>query len=52
MEEAAALQHAAEWRLRKVDADPSDATSRAAAALLERLADDVRLLGASPLLRE
>ena len=36
MEEAAALQHAAEWRLRKVDADPSDATSRAAAALLEK----------------
>jgi hypothetical protein len=51
-EEAEALERAAEWRLRKLDADPSDATSRAAAALLERLAEDVRQLGASPLFRE
>ena len=52
MQEAEALERTAEWRLRKLDADPSDATSRAAAALLERLAADVRLLGPSPLLRE
>jgi hypothetical protein len=52
MEEADALERTAEWRLRKLDADPSDATSRAAAALLERLAADVRQLGASPLFRE
>ena len=37
MEEAEELERAAEWRMRKVDADPSDATSREAAALLERL---------------
>jgi len=46
------LQRAAEWRMRKVDADPADETSRAAAALLERLADDVRRLRGSPVFRE
>ena len=38
--------------MRKVDADPSDATSREAAGLLERLAEDVRRLRGSPLFRE
>jgi hypothetical protein len=52
MEAAEELERAAEWRLRKVDADPNDATSRAAAALLERLAEEVRQLGGSPVLRE
>jgi hypothetical protein len=46
------LQRAAEWRLRKVDADPSDTTSAAAAALLEKLAEDLRALCGSPLFRE
>ena len=48
MEEAEELERAADWRMRKVDADPSDATSREAAALLERLAQDVRRLPDSP----
>jgi hypothetical protein len=52
MEEAEALERTAEWRLRKVDADPSDVASRAAAALLERLAADVRRLGGCAVSRE
>ena len=52
MEEAEELERAADWRMRKVDADPSDATSREAAALLERLAQDVRRLPDSPVFRE
>ncbi|MGC1408746.1 MAG: hypothetical protein WA864_07365 [Acetobacteraceae bacterium] len=46
------LERAAEWRLRKVDADPTDAVSRDAAARLEKLAADVRRLRGSPLFRE
>ena len=45
------LERAAEWRLRKVDADPIDAVSRDAAARLEMLAADVRRLRGSPLFR-
>ena len=52
MEEAEELERAADWRMRKVDADPSDATSREAAALLEKLAEDVRRLPDSPVFRE
>ena len=52
MEEAEELERAAEWRMRMVDADPSDATSREAAALLERLAEDVRRLRGSALFVE
>jgi hypothetical protein len=52
MEEADELERTAEWRMRKVDADPSDATSRAAAVHLEDLAADLRTLGHSPLFRE
>jgi hypothetical protein len=52
MEEADELERAAEWRMRLVDADPSDATSREAAALLERLAEDVRRLRGSALFVE
>lgn len=52
MQEADELERVAEWRLRKVDADPSDATSRAAAALLDKLAEDVRRLGGSSVFRE
>ena len=36
------LEHAAAWRLRLVDADPSDTVSAAAAVLLSNLADDLR----------
>ncbi len=40
--EIEALEHAAAWRLRLVDADPSDAASATAARLLETLAADLR----------
>ena len=50
--EAVELERAAEWRLRKVDADPSDAVSRDAAALLEKLARDVRTLRGAAVFRE
>ena len=52
MEEAEALERTAEWRLRKVDADPADTVSRDAAALLEKLAVDVRQLSDLPVVRE
>ncbi len=52
MEEAEELERVAEWRMRKVDADPSDAVSRDAAALLERLAEEVRRLPGTPVSRE
>ena len=40
--EIEALQRTAAWRLRLVDADPSDTASAAAAALLETLAGDLQ----------
>jgi hypothetical protein len=46
------LEHAAEWRMRKVDADPSDTVSRDAAARLQLLAEDLRRLRDPSLLRE
>jgi hypothetical protein len=52
MEEAEELERTAEWRMRKVDADPSDERSRAAAVLLENLAQDVRRLGEKAVFRE
>jgi hypothetical protein len=52
MEEAEDLERAAEWRMRKVDADPSDDVSGDAAALLGRLAEEVRRLPGTPVLRE
>ncbi|MBV9828321.1 MAG: hypothetical protein JO001_22030 [Alphaproteobacteria bacterium] len=52
MEEADELERAAEWRMRKVDADPADAASRDAAALLARLAEDVRRLPGTAVFRE
>lgn len=36
------LERTAAWRLRLVDADPTDTVSAAAARLLEELADDLR----------
>jgi len=50
--EADALEQAAEWRLRKLDADPADRQSAEAAALLTRLAGEVRSLGDAPLRAE
>ena len=52
IEEAEELERAAEWRLRKVDADPTDTTSGEASALLERLAADVRRSHGSAAFRE
>ncbi|MBN8897986.1 MAG: hypothetical protein BGO51_02250 [Rhodospirillales bacterium 69-11] len=46
------LEAAAETRLRRVDADPSDTRSAAAAQRLRALAADLRNDLASPLLRE
>jgi hypothetical protein len=50
--EVADLEAAAEWRLRQVDADPSDTASAAAARRLQDLAEDLRRAGDGPLLRE
>ncbi|HEY7577656.1 MAG TPA: hypothetical protein VH855_08670 [Acetobacteraceae bacterium] len=52
MEEADELVRVAECRRRKVDADASDTVSRDAAALLERLAEEVRRLPGTPVFRE
>lgn len=50
--EAAELERSAEWRLRQVDADPSDQRSAAAAQQLRKLAGELRLLRGSDLYRE
>jgi hypothetical protein len=42
LQEVIELEEAAAWRLRQVDADPGDQVSAAAAALLQRLADELR----------
>jgi len=46
--EAVELERIADWRIKKVGEDPSDAASAAAATLLQKLADDVRQQRASP----
>jgi hypothetical protein len=46
------LQRAAEWRLRCVDSDPNDHVSATSAALLQKLADELRALQGSALWRE
>ncbi len=46
------LEQAAAWRLRLVDADPADQTSRAAADRLQALADDLRRPDLAPLWTE
>ena len=51
-QEVADLEAAAAWRLRKVDANPDDRQSAAAAQRLQKLADELRHLQASPLYRE
>lgn len=45
--EAAELERAADWRIKKLGEDPSDKRSETAARLLQKLADDVRALGGS-----
>lgn len=50
--EADELEAAAEWRRRKVDADPSDAASAAAAELLQALATELRAMPHSSLIGE
>ncbi|MGE0259319.1 MAG: hypothetical protein AB7H71_13705 [Alphaproteobacteria bacterium] len=42
------LERAADWRIWKLGADPTDRESAAAAELLQKLADQVRGLGGSP----
>jgi len=50
--EVADLEAAAAWRLRRVDADPHDRQSAAAAEHLQRLADELRSLQGSTLYQE
>jgi hypothetical protein len=50
--EAAELERVADWRIKKLGADPSDAESATAAKLLQKLADDLRRLGESPVYAE
>ena len=45
--EAAELERAADWRIRKLGEDPADARSAAAADLLQKLAHEVRELRGS-----
>jgi hypothetical protein len=46
------LERVAEWRLRKVDANPADAQSAKAARQLQKLADDLRRAPDAKLLEE
>ena len=46
------LERTAEWRLRCVDQNPLDSKSTEAAALLQRLANELRALQGSTLYRE
>jgi hypothetical protein len=50
--EAAELERAADWRIRKMGVDPADEMSAAAARLLQKLADEVRGLKGSPVYTE
>jgi hypothetical protein len=50
--EASELERVAEWRLRKVDAKPSDEQSAKAARQLRKLADDLRRAPDAKLLEE
>jgi hypothetical protein len=46
------LERAADWRLRKVDANPADTQSAKAAAQLQKLAEELRALQNTPLFSE
>lgn len=50
--EISELERTAEWRLRKVDANPADSQSARAAAQLQKLAEELRTLQDSPLFVE
>lgn len=50
--EAIELERTADWRIRKLGENPEDAQSTAAAALLQRLADDLRARQGSAAYRE
>ena len=50
--EAIELERVADWRIRKLGEDPSDADSATAAKLLQKLADEVRGLAGSPVYAE
>ena len=50
--EAVELERTADWRIRKLGENPADMKSAAAAKLLQKLADDLRNLVASPIYRE
>lgn len=50
--EAIELERAADRRIKRLGANPSDRQSETAAKLLQKLADDLRGLAGSPLYRE
>ena len=50
--EAIELERAADWRIKRLGEDPSDRQSETAAKLLQKLADDMRKLAASPAYNE
>jgi hypothetical protein len=50
--EAAELERAADWRIKKFGEDPADEASATAAGLLQKLADDVRGLRGSAVYTE
>ena len=50
--EALELERAADWRIRKLGANPDDAESARAAKLLQKLAEEMRALAGSPAYRE
>jgi len=50
--EVVELERVADWRLRKVDANPSDGQSARAARQLQKLADDLRRASNAKLLEE
>jgi hypothetical protein len=52
LQEAVELERVAEWRLRKVDARPSDEQSAKAARQLQKLADELRRAPNAKLLEE
>ena len=50
--EAVELERAADWRIKRLGGDPSDRESETAAKLLQKLADDLRMLGDAPVYKE
>jgi hypothetical protein len=50
--EAVELERTADWRIKRLGEDPSDAQSKMAAKLLQKLADDVRKLTGSGAYKE